>query len=101
MIYKELLQQSLDALHDARDYLDIVNTQAAQAKAKRVTKVMESICARLAEECDTTYEVWQNDEWQAGSNLLEETMRYAHRHAEDGAVAVHEVTRRVICEIEK
>ena len=84
---KELLQQALDALVSDTPHIRL---RAAIA-----------IRDRLAEERDTTYEVWQNDEWQAGSNLLEETMRYAHRHAEDGAVAVHEVTRRVICEIEK
>lgn len=62
--------------------------------------LVKALEERLAEDVDTQYEVWQADEWQAGSNSVEETMRYAHQYAEDGAVEVHEVTRRVLCKIE-
>ena len=67
------------------------------------SRVIEAIRAALTQEdnADISYEVWQDDEWQAGSNSKEETMRYAMQYAEDGPVEVYEVTRRVICKIEK
>ena len=92
MTDRELMQMALDALEAA-----LSNDQPYISRSKETA---EALRARLAEDTDVQYEVWQDDEWQAGSNSLEETMRYAHQYAEDSAVEVQEVTRRVICKIE-
>ena len=72
-----------------------------QLRQKIARVVLDALKPVQQDEADTTYEVWQDDEWQAGSNSKEETMRYAMQYAEDGVVEVYEVTRRLICKIEK
>ena len=42
-------QMALDAIQDARDYLDMVNTQAAEAKSRRLTKTLKALRAALAQ----------------------------------------------------
>lgn len=44
------IQAVLDAIHDARDYLDIINTQAAESKSRRLTKLFEVLRTRLAQQ---------------------------------------------------
>lgn len=87
---REAAQMALDALEEFCEHGAIL----------RPLERREALRVALAEQADIQYEVWQHDEWQAGSNSLEETMRYAHQYAEDGSVKVQEVTRRVICKIE-
>ena len=92
MTDRELMQRAFIELKDLRDGFNPESTHADE--------VLDALRARLAEDADVQYEVWQDDEWQAGSNSLEETMHYANQYAHDGAVEVHEVKRRVICKIE-
>jgi len=49
MTDKEVMQMALDTVQDARDYLDIVNTQAAEAKSRRLTKTLEALRTALAQ----------------------------------------------------
>ena len=40
------------------------------------------------------YELYCADSWVAGSNSLEEMLRYAQQYREDGRVEVYEVTKK-------
>jgi hypothetical protein len=48
------------------------------------------------DEIEVEYEVWVDDGWEAGSNNLDEAMKYAWQYLEEGDVRVIEVTRKVI-----
>ncbi len=93
--------------HEIRELINklrdiAIKYHATQQLRQQIAYVaLDALKPEKNDEADTTYEVWQDDEWQAGSNSKEETMRYAMQYAEDGAVEVHEITRRVICKIEK
>lgn len=103
MTDKELMQMALDALESSRVFVTTREKIKHPEGTEWYDERIEALRAALAQqdESDITYEVWQYDEWQAGSNSKEETMRYAMQYADDGTVEVHEVTRRVICKIEK
>lgn len=58
--------------------------------------VCEALRARLAEDVDVQYDVYQDDEWQAGSNSLQEAQRYFAIYSQDGPCKLFEVTRRRI-----
>ena len=48
-------------------------------------------------ELDTTYELYVNDEWQAGANDLEEALRYVSQYMADGTVQLFQVeTKRTL-----
>ncbi len=93
MTDRELMQQALEVLDSKHDF------NSAEWRVMHY-RLFEALRARLADEVDVQYEVWQDDEWQAGSNSLNEAMHYAAVYAQDGPVVVHEVTRREICKIE-
>jgi len=41
------------------------------------------------------FDIYCNKEWVAGSNNLDEAMRYAYQYSEDGAVEVYEVKKKI------
>jgi hypothetical protein len=53
------------------------------------------------DEKEITYELYVNEEWQAGSNDLEEAMRYVSQYMADGNLQLFEVEskRTLIVEI--
>ena len=59
MTDKEAMQMALDTVQDARDYLDIVNTQAAESKSRRLTKTLEALRTALAQ-VDQEPVVWMD-----------------------------------------
>ena len=102
MIDRELLELALDALECiANDGWLMHGPEGMDVAQTKCVSSIEALRSRLAEtEADIWYEVLQDGEWQAGANSLAEVMHYDHQYAEDVAVEVQEVTRRVICKIE-
>lgn len=46
---------------------------------------------------ETTYELYVNDEWQAGSNDLEQALHYVSQYMADGALQLFQVeTKRTL-----
>lgn len=41
------------------------------------------------------FDVYCNNEWCAGSNDLDEAMNYAKQYAEDGAVEVYKIEKKI------
>ena len=84
MTDKEAMQMALHAMHSAREFLAVVEDPRSRLQETRLHDAMREVRAAMTQEdeADTTYEVWQDDEWQAGSNSKEETMRYAMQYAE-------------------
>lgn len=49
------------------------------------------------DELETTYELYINDEWQAGANDLEEALHYVSQYMADGTVQLFQVeTKRTL-----
>ena len=61
MTNKEAMQMVLDAIKDAKSYIDIIDTQEAEAKSQRLEKALEVLSTAL-EQWEQEPVAWTNKE---------------------------------------
>ena len=52
-------------------------------------------------EKQVTYEIYIDDEWQAGADTLDHAHYYALQYSEDGDVEVYKVTKELVMTIQE